>query len=56
MQLATDNNMGFYETSAKYSTNINEAFECLYKEMSKKSQGKKSESTFVVKENNKCCQ
>ena len=35
--------------------NINEAFECLYKEMSKKSEGKKIEPTLVVKDKKKCC-
>ena len=55
MQLATEHNMGFFETSAKDGININEAFECLYKEMSKKSEGKKIEPTLVVKDKKKCC-
>jgi Ras-related protein Rab-1A len=55
-QLATENNMGFYETSAKDGINISEAFEYLYKEMSKNSIGKKVEQSFyAVKDKKKCC-
>jgi Ras-related protein Rab-1A len=54
-QLAIDNNMGFFETSAKDGSFINEAFEHLYNEMSKKSNGKKLEPTLIVKDKKKCC-
>jgi Ras-related protein Rab-1A len=54
-QLASDNKMGFYETSAKDGTNTNEAFEYLYGVMSKKSEGKKIEAGLIAKEKKKCC-
>jgi small GTP-binding protein len=55
IQLANDNDMGFYETSVKEGININEAFEILYRDMCKKSEGRKVEHALITKDKKKCC-